>query len=162
MGGEYHVKNVQQATVSNLDNAIMVDNLNSQQRRVLLKDTSLTVNRTWRLSSLAAFDGLETIEHRNNPFITISESGVVGFSGCNRFFSDNVRLFESTFAHKSLFEIGNMAITRAMCQHKSTQQLEKALFTMLENSNRLYVEWPFLSFYKDDITVAQFVASDWD
>jgi len=161
--------NFQQATISyqkslvaspQRDN-LKINKINSTQRQVLLSNSALKSNRTWQLKSLFSFDKLPDIKHQQHPFLTLSASGVSGFSGCNRFFSDNVSLFESNVAQQSLFEIGSVATTRGLCQYPLNQELERTLFLMLGVSNRVLVKWPLLSFYQGDTTVAQFVASDW-
>ncbi len=141
---------------------LRVNKVTSLQKAVMLPNTSLLKSRKWTLKSLATFDGLQSIEHDSVPFITLSEQGISGFSGCNRFFGQDVTLYEAKNAKQSLLKVGNMATTRMMCHPRQTQELEQLLLASLNNSDRLLVQWPFLTFYHGDVSTAKFVASDWD
>jgi len=138
---------------------LTADNIITYSSGVLLPNSMLTTDRKWLLKSMLEVNRLSAYASLIPPYISISDDAISGFSGCNRFFGQNIALFERANSSQSLFNVGNIASTRMMCP-TPIKNLEHKMLAMLKQANRVAVNWPMLTLYQGDKELAKFVAAD--
>ncbi len=127
-----------------------------------LPETMLIKNRQWYLKRLTDNPDLEPQALRRSPYITLSNDGLQGFSGCNRLFGQAKYIFEAAQHQNSMLKFGPVASTLMACHEPQANAIEQQMHQALSSANQFVVEWPFLNLYRDDKLLVQFVAADWD
>ncbi|MDP2561587.1 DUF4377 domain-containing protein [Psychrobium sp. 1_MG-2023] len=138
----------------------------SRAKQVFLPKSMLTAKRQWQLKSVSTIDdllshpGFTAIDQK--PYLTLSNEGLTGFSGCNRFFSSVVNSFESNEFSTSHLAFSTLGSSMKACYPNTIGQIERAMLNALYDTDQFVVNWPELIFYSKGKQVASFVASDWD
>lgn len=142
---------------------------NYELERLLIKTSQyflpasrLTDKRRWLLKQFPMMPELSISALKQQPYISLSEAGLIGFSGCNRMFGNQILLFEAAERRHSMIKFASVAMTRMACIEPNANQIEHQMTLMLNRADQFAVDWPFLNFYVKDKLTAQFVAQDWD
>ncbi len=123
-----------------------------------LSATKLVAKQQWQLTLLNTLPKgvLNTLAKK--PYISLSNQGINGFSGCNNIFGKQEYIFEANNYQQSMIKFGPMAMTRMACREKSANQIEHQVSLLFTQVNKFSVDWPILNFYHNNELLAQFTA----